>query len=184
MQRLVLIASALIVAIGAAVTDSSAQVHQSPYVNELSSPVRGLSAKEVDDLLNGRGAGYARMAELNNYPGPSHLLELKTQLNLSIEQTQKIQAVFQQMHTESKRLGEAIVEREQQLSTAFADGTITPAELQTQTELLAKLYGQLRATHLAAHVEVTPLLSSEQVAAYNTLRGYTTSNSPTEHHGN
>jgi hypothetical protein len=45
----------------------------SPYVPELASPVRGLSAQEVDDLLNGRGAGYARTAELNGYPGPRHM---------------------------------------------------------------------------------------------------------------
>ena len=35
----------------------------------LNSPVRGLSPQEVDDLQNGRGAGYARMAELNSQRG-------------------------------------------------------------------------------------------------------------------
>ena len=44
------------------------QTGRSPYVAQQNSPVRGLSAQEVDDLLAGRGAGYARTAELNNYP--------------------------------------------------------------------------------------------------------------------
>jgi copper chaperone CopZ len=35
---------------------------------QLNSPVRGVSPQEVDDLQNGRGASYARMAELNSYP--------------------------------------------------------------------------------------------------------------------
>ena len=66
----------------------------SPYVEQLDSPVKGLSSEEVDELLNGKGAGYARMAELNGYPGPRHLLDLSSQLNLSAQQTKEIQAVF------------------------------------------------------------------------------------------
>lgn len=192
-KKLILMASilAVIPVIGAAfLADSSSSSSQSPYVNQLTSPVRGLSAQEVDDLLNGRGAGFARMAELNDYPGPLHLLELKTQLNLSVEQTEQIQAVFERMNAKAKQLGELIVEREQQLSRGFATGTITPAEMQTQTGELAKLYGELRAAHLAAHLEVTPLLSPEQISAYNALRGYADAPSPSaspshdhEHHG-
>jgi Spy/CpxP family protein refolding chaperone len=163
---------------------SSQVADQSPYVNQLSSPVRGLSAQEVDNLLNGRGAGYARMAELNSYPGPAHILEIKKQLNLSAKQTQKIEAAFQTMNAKAKRIGQNIVEGEQELSASFASGKITPAELQTQTELLAALYGELRATHLEAHLEVTPLLSPKQIITYNTLRGYTSSESPNVHHKN
>jgi Spy/CpxP family protein refolding chaperone len=163
---------------------ASSQVAQSPYVNQLSSPVRGLSAQEVNDLLNGHGAGYARMAELNSYPGPAHILEIKEQLNLSVEQTQKIEAAFQTMNAEAKRIGRDIVEREQELSASFASGTITPAKLQTQTELLAALYAELRATHLEAHLEITPMLSPQQITAYNTLRGYTSSEVPNEQHRN
>jgi Spy/CpxP family protein refolding chaperone len=163
---------------------ASSQVAQSPYVKQLSSPVRGLSSQEVDDLLNGRGAGYARMAELNSYPGPAHILEIKKQLNLSAEQTQKIEAAFQSMNAKAKRIGQNIVEREQELSASFASGNITPSELQTQTELLAALYGKLRTTHLEAHLEVTPLLSPKQIITYNTLRGYTSSEVPNVHHRN
>ncbi len=57
----------------------------SPYIEQLDSPVRGLSEEEVDNLLNGKGPGYARMAELNGYPGPRHVLDLRSQLNLSAQ---------------------------------------------------------------------------------------------------
>ena len=40
----------------------------------MSSPIRGLSEQEIDDLTNGRGMGLARAAELNGYPGPLHVL--------------------------------------------------------------------------------------------------------------
>lgn len=151
----------------------SHQATQSPYVNQLSSSVRGLSAQEIDDLLNGRGMGYARTAELNGYPGPLHILELEEKLELSTEQAQKIEAVFQEMNTEAKRIGKEIIEHEEELSTLFADGEITATELRMRTESLAALDGELRATHLEAHLKATPVLSSEQITAYNTLRGYT-----------
>ncbi|MBI1882357.1 MAG: Spy/CpxP family protein refolding chaperone [Chloroflexi bacterium] len=149
------------------------QSAQSPYVAQLNSPVRGLSAQEVDDLLNGRGTGFARTAELNNYPGPRHVLDLQQELNLSPEQVTHIEGIFQQMRAEAKRIGQEIVQRESQFSTAFANQIITEAGLQAQTEALAQLYGRLRATHLQAHLQITLLLSAEQIAQYNSLRGYT-----------
>lgn len=148
------------------------QPARSPYVAQQESPVRGLSSQEIDDLLNGRGAGYARTADLNNYPGPRHALDLQRQLNLSSEQTTQIQLVFERMQAQAKEIGQKIVHREGQFSAAFANGTISETELKSQTEDLALLYGQLRAVHLQAHLQIKPLLSTEQIAEYNTLRGY------------
>jgi small-conductance mechanosensitive channel len=180
---LVVVPIAVLAAIGFAAFSSlkpARHSNQSPYINQQSSPVRGLSAKEVDDLLNGRGAGYARTAELNSYPGPLHVLELKEPLRLSAEQVQKVETAFQKMRAESQRIGKTIVQREQLFSQSFANGAITPTELKTQTKALADLYAELRATHLKAHLEITPVLSSEQIMAYNDLRGY---DSATEHQG-
>jgi Spy/CpxP family protein refolding chaperone len=160
------------------------QPENSPYATQLDSPIRGLSAQEVDDLLKGRGAGYARMAELNSYPGPRHILDLQQKLSLSPNQVRQIEAVFKQMQADAKRLGQKIVEREQQLSTTFASGEINDAKMQAQTEELGKLYSQLRATHLQAHLQIKPLLEPEQIANYNKLRGYTSTperSMPTQH---
>lgn len=145
----------------------------SPYAAQLNSPVRGLSTQEVNDLLEGRGAGYARAAELNNYPGPRHVLDLQQELNLSSDQVQQIEGTFQQMQANAQQLGQKVVEYEQQLSTAFAQGEIDSAKLKQQMEELSKLYGQLRVTHLQAHLQIKPLLKPDQIAAYNELRGYT-----------
>jgi hypothetical protein len=164
------------------------QTSHSPYMGQLDSPVRGLSSQEVDDLLNGRGAGYARTAELNNYPGPRHVLDLKQELSLSPDQETQIQTVFEQMQAKAKHIGQEIVQREGRFSAVFAHRTISEAELQAQTRELASLYGQLRAIHLQAHLQITPLLSTEQIVTYNILRGYndapeqSTSNGP-QHQG-
>jgi hypothetical protein len=44
----------------------------SPYAGEQGRAIKALSQKEVSDLLDGAGMGYAKAAELNRYPGPMH----------------------------------------------------------------------------------------------------------------
>lgn len=145
---------------------------RSPYVEQLDSPVRGLSSEEVDNLLNGNGAGYARMAELNGYPGLRHVLDLSSELKLSAQQTEEIEVAFEQMQSQAKTIGKTIVSKEQELSEAFASGKITNTELEKQIQELARLYGELRKTHLQAHLQINPLLSTEQIKKYNQIRGY------------
>jgi hypothetical protein len=154
----------------------------SPYAGQPASPVRGLSAQEVADLLAGRGAGYARTAELNSYPGPRHVLDLGAQLELTAEQRATTERVFTTMQQEAQRLGTVIVARERALSAAFATRTISAAVLAARVDSLAFLYGRLRATHLQAHLAVTGLLRSDQVRAYDRLRGY--ADSAGTHDGN
>jgi hypothetical protein len=144
----------------------------SPYVAQLESPVRGLSAQEVRDLLAGAGAGYARTAELNGYPGPRHVLEMRAALDLTPDQVRRTDATFAAMETEAKRLGAEIVERERALAARFADHAVGTQDLATAVDSLAQLYGRLRTTHLAAHLATTALLTDAQIARYNTLRGY------------
>ncbi|MEO0536671.1 MAG: hypothetical protein AAF215_22685 [Cyanobacteria bacterium P01_A01_bin.123] len=165
------------------VTLQFSQTHsKSPYVAQTDSPVHGLSPQEIDDLLNGRGAGYARMAELNSYPGPRHVLDLRQELRLSTDQVEMIQTTFDSMQQEAQRLGERIVTQEKQLSQAFATESITPELLDQQTQDLADLYGDLRLTHLQAHLVITPVLSAEQIEHYDQLRGYTEPSTVPHHH--
>jgi hypothetical protein len=148
-----------------------ATVAASPYAAD-SSPVRGLSADEVDDLLNGRGAGFARTAELNGHPGPRHAIDLAVELELTADQRAMAQRVFTRMNDAAKRLGREIVEQEGRFSAAFAERRVTAVELQAQAESLGVLYGRLRAVHLAAHLELTGALTADQVRRYDSLRGY------------
>jgi hypothetical protein len=47
-----------------------------PYSGMQSRSNKSLSDLQVADLQSGRGMGLALAAELNGYPGPSHVLEL------------------------------------------------------------------------------------------------------------
>ncbi len=144
----------------------------SPYAGQTESPVRGLTAQEVADLLAGRGAGYARTAELNSYPGPRHVLDLGRRLDLSDAQRERTQQVFDRMQRDAQRLGAAIVALEGELSAAFAGRVIAPGQLDARVDSLGSLYGRLRAVHLQAHLETTALLRADQIQAYDRLRGY------------
>jgi hypothetical protein len=57
-----------------------------PYSGMQTRPIKALSDQQVADLKAGRGMGLALAAELNSYPGPSHLVELSDQLGLTSEQ--------------------------------------------------------------------------------------------------
>ena len=57
-----------------------------PYAGLEQRAVKALSEQQIADLRGGRGMGLALPAELNGYPGPSHVLENADALGLSAEQ--------------------------------------------------------------------------------------------------
>ncbi len=116
--------------------------------------------------------GLARAGELNHYPGPAHVLELREKLNLSPGQIAAIGVSFRRMQETARPLGTELVERERELDAASREGTITPTRLQEYTGTIGALQGRLRGVHLAAHFEMRSVLTSRQVATYDALRGY------------
>ena len=145
----------------------------SPYAGEQARAVKALSAEETRDLLEGRGMGLAKAAELNRHPGPMHLLQLARQLGLSDANAAAVRRVFEAMQTEARALGQEIVAAEGELDRLFAHGPADAAVVEALTAKIGALQGRLRAVHLKAHIEIRPLLAPETVARYDSLRGYT-----------
>jgi len=76
-----------------------------------------------------------------------------------------------------------MIAREQNLDQLFATGHVTPDRLTAEAEALGKLQGRLRSVHLTAHLEMRALLTPEQIANYQQLRGYgDVPQSPQHHH--
>ncbi len=159
-----------------------AQQGQQPYAGQERRAVKALSEAEIADLLGGRGMGLAKAAELNGYPGPMHLLEHAAALRLSDAQRRAIEAIRDRMAAAAQALGREIVAKERELDAAFAEGRINEVLLKTKADGIAALMGRLRAVHLAAHIEVRPLLTSQQIADYNKLRGYGGPGESQQHH--
>lgn len=146
---------------------------RSPYAGMERRPVKTLSGQQIADLKAGRGMGLALGAELNGYPGPSHVLELADALQLSEEQRTRTIAVFDAMRTETIPLGEQFIVEETALDRLFADKTVTPASLDRATARIATVQGALRAAHLRYHLVMFEIMSPAQIARYAELRGYT-----------
>jgi Spy/CpxP family protein refolding chaperone len=122
--------------------------------------------------MEGTGMGMAKPAELNQYPGPRHVLDNAEALRLSDVQRTAIEASFREMKTEAVTLGRQIVEAEKRLDALFAERTASPTSVAQLTRHVAELAGQLRAVHLRAHLAVRAQLTPEQIEQYVTLRGY------------
>jgi len=144
----------------------------SPYAGEEARVIKSLSAKDIDDLLNGRGWGLAKPAELNGVPGPAHLLEMKSEIGLSSEQVSAIEVIWSEMNQNARRLGERYVALERELNEKFAAHQITQEALKALLLEIATVRAELRYTHLSSHLQTGPVLKPAQVALYNRLRGY------------
>jgi hypothetical protein len=152
---------------------SSSQI--SPYAGQEGRDIKSLSDNDVQSLQNGTGeafGGMAKLAELNGYPGPRHVLDMASELQLTDRQRIEIERIYQNMSNIAKSIGAAIIAIEQDMDGAFANNTITQENLKLMLDKSADLYGQLRFVHLSAHFDTVQILTIEQVQMYNTMRGY------------
>ena len=131
-----------------------------------------LTLQQLAALRNGEGMGMAKAAELNHYPGPKHVLELAEELALSPEQRSQIVEIQATMLSGAVRIGERIIEAEAELNRRFAHGHIDEGTLEGLSMRIAALYGELRFAHLAAHLSTRAILTADQIATYDRLRGH------------
>ena len=122
--------------------------------------------------MEGKGAGYALAGELNQYPGPRHVLDLAQDLGLTEEQEVTVEAIFTDMQAAVRPLGRELVDLEERLDRAFRDEAIDEDALAYLIEESAAVEGSLREAHLSAHLKTRDILSPEQVEEYGRLRGY------------
>src|SRR5690242_13138834 len=102
---------------------------QTPYAGMQTRSIKALSEQQIADLGAGRGMGLALAAELNGYPGPSHVLELADKLELSADQRAGMQRLFDSMKAEAMPLGARLIEQEAELDRQFAARTVTSESL-------------------------------------------------------
>jgi Spy/CpxP family protein refolding chaperone len=151
------------------------QGHTSEYAGEERRVIKSLSESDIEELKAGKGWGFAKAAELNGYPGPSHVLEMKEEIGLTGEQTLKVQELFNRMQAQAVIKGEVFIDAENTLSEAFDDQNVDVKVLDELVMKAAKARGELRLVHLSAHLELIEILTTEQVEKYNELRGYNNS---------
>ena len=151
---------------------SNANHHQSKYVGQENRSIKSLSDDDIKVLKKGGGWGFAKAAELNGYPGPSHLLQMKDKINLSKVQTEEIQATFNKMKEEAIILGNKLISLEEKLNNEFQNKTINQSKLNQYIDKIMSTRSQLRLVHLSTHLQTPTVLTPKQIKLYNHLRGY------------
>ena len=159
------------IALFAAVAFPAAAQHQ-PYAGQEERAIKALSAEEVKQYLAGAGMGYAKAAELNRFPGPQHTLELADKLGLSAEQRAATKRLMDTHKAEARAIGTKLVGSERALDALFRSGTVNQSALADAVHRAAALQGEYRLSHLETHRRLRALLTDEQVARYERLRGY------------
>jgi hypothetical protein len=174
-QFVTLSVAAMMLAFGSAVA-------QTPYAGMQTRSIKALSDQQIADLRAGRGMGLALAAELNGYPGPSHLLELADRLGLSDAQRTSARNMFEAMKAETIPIGERLIAEEAALDRLFADHVITPEKLNAATAEIGLTQAELRAAHLKYHLSTVAMLEPSQIRRYSVMRGYDNGGSQQHHH--
>ena len=73
-------------------------------------------------------------------------------MQLSAEQRQRVQKLYDSMKAEAIATGEVLIERERLLDQQFAQRTMTPQALAALTAQIGEAQGRLRAVHLKYHL--------------------------------
>ncbi len=167
-----LLTTVLSVCISAGCTVGLIAQKRSDYAGQEKREIKSLSRDDIEQLENGRGWGLAKAAELNGYPGPVHILEMKEKIGLTPEQTEKIKALYDGMKASAVPLGKRLVELERKLDRSFAQKSVRPESLEETVKEIGTVRAKLRLVHLATHLETPKILNSKQVDLYNKLQGY------------
>ena len=113
-----------------------------------------------------------KAAELNHYPGPTHVLDASQQLHLTREQVDKTRAIQEVMSESAKTLGRQIIGKETELEGMFSGRKATPETARPIIEELGRLQAAFRLSHLNAHMAMAQILTPKQIAQYDAMRGY------------
>ncbi|MFC7697392.1 hypothetical protein ACFQX9_11820 [Bradyrhizobium sp. GCM10028915] len=139
---------------------AAAALAQSPYAGMQTRSIKALSDQQGTDLREGRGMGLALAAELNGYPGPSHVLELADRLGLTSAQRLRVQELFDTMKAEAVPVGARLLSQEATLDEQFASRTVNEETLKKSVAEIALTQGALRAIHLKHHLLVRTILDA------------------------
>jgi hypothetical protein len=155
-----------------ALAAAGAQAQHHHYSGQPQRDIKALSAEEVQQYLSGAGMGYAKAAELNHFPGPMHVLELADSLKLTAEQARGARTLMDSHKAEARAIGAKLVDSQRALDALFRSGRVEQQALAEAVRDVARLEGEYRLSHLETHRRMRALLTDDQVAAYDRLRGY------------
>lgn len=144
----------------------------SPYAGQENRDIKSLSDEDITELRRGGGWGLAKAAELNGFPGPAHILQLKEKLGLTADQTAAVEKLFAKMRDDAVLEGERLIGLERDLEARFRARDVDEAALKKSLAEIENSRQALRYIHLAAHLSTPAILDQRQMRLYAVARGY------------
>lgn len=161
-HALVIAAHAAIGCTAAAALEEASDAAAAPETEAAGETPAWLNQRETRQLREGRGMGMGRVAAVNGYPGPMHVLRQAEELELSDEQREQTSALRERVHARSRELGERIVAAESRLGDVLAADEVDRDALREALGEIADLRAELRAAHIEAHLDQADILTPEQ----------------------
>lgn len=161
----------LVILILAALSVTAAAQEPSSESADQDDSIKSLTGRDLQGLRNGQGMGAGRVAELNGYPGPRHVLELANELELSDGQIEQTQLAFAEMRSAAMAAGAEIIEAERSLDARFAAHDVDPESVAATIGEIGAMRAGLRYIHIEAHMKMREILTDAQIEAYGLLRG-------------
>jgi Spy/CpxP family protein refolding chaperone len=99
------------------------------------------------------------------------VLALAKQLSLTDEPSRQVRLVFDRMSAAARPLGDEVIAHERTLDQLLAADRADRDSATAETASIGELQGRLRSVHLAAHLEMRALLTSDKVKKLSTVAG-------------
>ena len=101
-----------------------------------------------------------------------HVLELADRLGLTPDQQMKTKALMHEHKEEARAIGAKFVAAERELDALFHSGSVDRVALERAVRAAAEMQRSYRLSHLETRRRLRDLLTAEQIATYDVLRGY------------
>lgn len=138
-------------------------------VAQINSPIKSLTLQEYSAYQNGDAMGMTKPAELNNYPAPAKVLAYKKDLRLSNPQIIQLNAAVEALQFKAKEMGRFILQNEKKLNELFSTGKINEGSLIYYSNQIGLYQGELRNSHLQAHLKAKQILTTDQLKKFARL---------------
>ena len=125
-----------------------------------------LTKEEVNAYLTGGSLGFDRVADINHFPNPKKVIEIKSLLNLNRAQNNRTTISYKLMRKYAIKTGRKIVRKENQLNNLFQQSNVDLSAVKKLVSEIAILKGELRFIHLRARVNQKSYLTNEQISTY------------------
>ncbi|MDB5089554.1 MAG: hypothetical protein JWR09_3548 [Mucilaginibacter sp.] len=127
------------------------------------STLKTLTDEEYTALLNGDDLYHMSLAaELNHFPSPEKALKYKKELDLSPQQTTKLNAIVKELHRKKLEMGLIIIRNERTLDSIFKYNRLDNGSLIFYANRYGLYQGELRNVILQSYLVTKNLLTPQQ----------------------